>query len=73
MEVFQDPSDTCWIDKVYLSIDWAATPGLTVLRYRTVPIAWAIGWIALTWAHQLRKFRSTGRSLTGGHIALSYV
>lgn len=61
VEVFQDPSDSCWIEGASLSVDWTTAPGLLVLRYRTVLIAWSIGWIALVWARQMRAFRSTGK------------
>ena len=60
IELFQDPRDMCRIETASLQVDWSATPGLSVLRYRTTLIAWGMGWLALVWAKQMRTFRRTG-------------
>ena len=64
VELFQDPRDPCRIETASLQVDWSATPGLSVLRYRTTLVAWTMGWLALVWAKQMRTFRKTGRCLS---------
>lgn len=60
--IWRDPSDTCiqLTDGISIHVDWFASLGLVVVRYRVVLLAWSIGIACLILALQIRVHRETG-------------
>jgi hypothetical protein len=63
--VWRDPSDSCiqLTEGISIHVDWFASLGLVVVRYRIVFLAWTIGVACLILALQIRVHRETGKYL----------
>lgn len=60
--IWQDPHDDCVVldEGISIHVDWVASTGLLVVRWRIVVLAWALGWGCLIMARQMREYRQTG-------------
>jgi hypothetical protein len=61
--IWQDPEDDCVVfdEGIAIHVDWLASAGLLVVRWRIVILAWALGWGCLLVARQMREYRQTGK------------
>ncbi len=62
--VWQDPTSTCLdLDTaLQVKIDWSASAGVMVVRYRMLLLAWTLGVALLIFGNQVEQFIGNGMS-----------